>query len=372
MAPHRMIGRLTKPKPEEFGLSEELVAQLSSTRNKLDIQRFKISLCLGIGIWLAALIFTAYDSTNEFDWGGFLSMLILFGLIPLWLLPVGLVYGGSYYIAPDPPSYKQLAQYQDALRQYEAQNIAATKKALSSKEGREAIIQAYGKVLAPSSAKRPFAMARRESDLPFSKSIIRQAIIQALLDEPEEQYRNTLEGGYVGLEFFVPDEEYTQATIFHDIATRVTEGDINVRESLDEMSRLNYMPELDRESSRKITQRMARSQQELEALKKMVAQAHNHERVKGGLSRERKQQLWEQMEQELSFHEFLPCKTAEKRGSATPPDWIVGIMPKVGSRSFISPCETNFGLGPFAKSGWSKVVCTYDLPLQVRSPLRFG
>lgn len=132
-----MEGDLTKPTPEQFGLSDELVAQLSCAQRERDIQRSKVSMWLGIGLWVTALIYTTYDSTKGFEWGDFLVKLVVFAIIPLWLLPVGLVYGVSYLVAPDPPSYKQLAQYQDAVKRYEAWFIRTQSEFWKSRGGRE-------------------------------------------------------------------------------------------------------------------------------------------------------------------------------------------------------------------------------------------
>src|SRR2546425_776908 len=150
-----------------------------------------------------------------------------------------------------------------------------------AKEERDTIIQAYGKVLAPSSANQSFAFARRESDLPFPKAIIRQAITQALLDGPEEQYRKGLEVAYEGLEFFVPDEEYTQFVTYHNIASRVVEGNLNVRDALEEMKRLidskDYLPDLHSATWEKIKERMAKRVQELQTLRSIVKEVRKED-----------------------------------------------------------------------------------------------
>jgi len=146
-----------------------------------------------------------------------------------------------------------------------------------TKDMRDAIIQAYGKVLAPSSTGQPYVIARRKTDLPFPKSVIRQAILQALLDRPGEQYRQSLEAGYVSLEWFVPDEEYIQFEQFGDVANRVAEGKLNARDTADKMRRLintkEYQPELHQASESKIMERMAERLQELETLRKTVEEA---------------------------------------------------------------------------------------------------
>jgi len=146
-----------------------------------------------------------------------------------------------------------------------------------TKDMRDAIIQAYGKVLAPSSTGQPYVIARRKTDLPFPKSVIRQAILQGLLDRPGEQYRQSLEAGYVSLEWFVPDEEYIQFEQFGDVANRVAEGKLNARDTADKMRRLintkEYQPELHQASESKIMERMAERLQELETLRKTVEEA---------------------------------------------------------------------------------------------------
>ena len=127
---------LTKPTPEQFGLTPESVAQLSNAGLKSNGRRTKVSMGLGVGIWLAALLYIAYDPTTGFDLGGFLALLFLFGMIPVWLIPVGLIYGVSHLVIPNPPTYKQLAQYETGVARYDAWFVRTQQDFWESLDGR--------------------------------------------------------------------------------------------------------------------------------------------------------------------------------------------------------------------------------------------
>lgn len=65
------------------------------------------------------------------------------------------------------------------------------------------IISAFGDVL--ENRKLPHG---RESDLPFPKELIREALSQELLNPTYPEMLNAIEVGFLELEHFLPDEEY--------------------------------------------------------------------------------------------------------------------------------------------------------------------
>jgi len=73
----------------------------------------------------------------------------------------------------------------------------------STHEKRWQIISAYLRVLEDISG--PIAV---DSDLPYSKERIGEAILQELEDDPESDLRRRLEIAYVQLESFIPYKEY--------------------------------------------------------------------------------------------------------------------------------------------------------------------
>lgn len=84
---------------------------------------------------------------------------------------------------------------------------------------RDQIIRAYGKILEESSREGQFFV--RESDLPFSKNVIRLALATALLDTTvNPKMRIHLELGFIELEKFLAPEEYEQASPFFDLIWR--------------------------------------------------------------------------------------------------------------------------------------------------------
>jgi predicted RNA-binding protein with EMAP domain len=66
------------------------------------------------------------------------------------------------------------------------------------------IVQEYGKVL-DNSSKRAFLIS--ESNLPYSKKVIKNAIRVALLMTDDEEMIEQLKYGYMSLANFVPEEE---------------------------------------------------------------------------------------------------------------------------------------------------------------------
>ncbi|MFP5212256.1 MAG: hypothetical protein ACLGPL_02650 [Acidobacteriota bacterium] len=71
------------------------------------------------------------------------------------------------------------------------------------RDQRRKIIALYGEVL-----ERFSSPMERESILPFSKAVIRRAICDELLENPDSEIRSPLEIGYARLESFLTDEEY--------------------------------------------------------------------------------------------------------------------------------------------------------------------
>lgn len=77
---------------------------------------------------------------------------------------------------------------------------------------RGTIIRAYGKILGA----RTFSCGK-EGDLPFPKSLIRQALAQEILvGQHDQDFRNNLEAGFVELETFIPDTEFEQVKAWED------------------------------------------------------------------------------------------------------------------------------------------------------------
>jgi hypothetical protein len=70
---------------------------------------------------------------------------------------------------------------------------------------RYVILRAYGDVLA---TPQGFSPARSETELPYPKHVIRNAIAQVLLEEVDDKKRDALETGYLSLEWFLPEEEF--------------------------------------------------------------------------------------------------------------------------------------------------------------------
>ncbi len=81
------------------------------------------------------------------------------------------------------------------------------------------IISAYLLVL--EDIKGPIAA---DSELPFPKELIGQAILQELADDPEGDLRRRLEIAYVRLESFIPYEEYRVIEDFKDVSLRAEEA----------------------------------------------------------------------------------------------------------------------------------------------------
>ena len=77
---------------------------------------------------------------------------------------------------------------------------------------RKTIIQAYGAILAA----RTYSCGK-ERDLPFPKNPIRQALAEEILvGKHDQDFRNSLEVGFVELETFIPDTEFEQVKAWED------------------------------------------------------------------------------------------------------------------------------------------------------------
>ena len=70
---------------------------------------------------------------------------------------------------------------------------------------RQEIISAYGRLLQKRSSLLPFG---RESDLPFPKGLIRQAIAEELAEKQNEKLRHALKVAFAALESFVAAEGF--------------------------------------------------------------------------------------------------------------------------------------------------------------------
>lgn len=64
---------------------------------------------------------------------------------------------------------------------------------------------------------------RSESELPFSKHLIQQAILEELQDNPASELRSHLEVGFAELESFIPVEEYEMLQRFKETFSRAEE-----------------------------------------------------------------------------------------------------------------------------------------------------
>jgi len=88
----------------------------------------------------------------------------------------------------------------------------------STHEQRWRIVSAYLRVL--ENMKGPIAA---ETELPYPKERIGQAILRELADDPETDLRRRLEIAYVQLESFIPYEEYRVIEDFKNASIRVQE-----------------------------------------------------------------------------------------------------------------------------------------------------
>lgn len=80
------------------------------------------------------------------------------------------------------------------------------------------VISTYGRVLEKCSS--PIEL---ETDLPFPKEMIRQAIREELMENPAGELRSHLEVAYVQLESFLPPEEYKVIQDFKEASSRAQE-----------------------------------------------------------------------------------------------------------------------------------------------------
>lgn len=80
------------------------------------------------------------------------------------------------------------------------------------------IISAYGKVL----EECPSPL-RRESDLPFSKELISEAIVRELTENPDSELLTHLEIAYVELASFLPNDEFNVIEDFKHTGTLAEE-----------------------------------------------------------------------------------------------------------------------------------------------------
>ncbi len=90
--------------------------------------------------------------------------------------------------------------------------------AIMDNEHRWEIISAYGRAL-----ERCSSPVERESDLPYPKELIRQAIYEELLENPDYELRSHLEVAFAQLEAFVPHDEFDVVQQFKMVSTLVQE-----------------------------------------------------------------------------------------------------------------------------------------------------
>ena len=127
-----------------------------------------------------------------------------------------------------------------------------------------AIIRAYGDVLANPQGSTP---ARSETELPYPKPLIRNAIAQVLLKETDDQKRNALEVAYVSLEWFLPEDEFTPFRREKEMIAGFKNGTLPVDKlrkmvlSIEDQHPDHYTP---------ITERMKARQDELYVLRRLA------------------------------------------------------------------------------------------------------
>lgn len=119
---------MTKPKPEQFGLTSDLVRSLLAERARRD--KFRESLCTVPCIGLCVVGGIASYVLN-LPWKGSLSIFQLLGLLLTvgWIIGLGFGVGlivGFFILrvikalVPDPPRFKALTCYLDSVAQYDA------------------------------------------------------------------------------------------------------------------------------------------------------------------------------------------------------------------------------------------------------------
>jgi len=80
------------------------------------------------------------------------------------------------------------------------------------------IISTYGRVLEKRSSS-----VEKEADLPYTKRLIRRAICEELLENPDMELRAHLEVAFARLESFLPPEDYQVIQAFKDASNRAQE-----------------------------------------------------------------------------------------------------------------------------------------------------
>ena len=119
---------MTKPAPEQFGLTTEMVESLTEERAQRDKWRERLCTVPGIGFFVIGGI-GLYVS--NMSWKGSQSVFDLFGFLLTVAWIVGLGFGAGLFIGflllrvlnsllPDPIRYKTLTHYLEIVAQYEA------------------------------------------------------------------------------------------------------------------------------------------------------------------------------------------------------------------------------------------------------------
>ena len=119
---------MTKPMPEQYGLTTETVAALTQEKAQWDKWREMLCLVPSIGVCIIAGITLCF---SNLPWKGSLKALDLFGLLITVAWIVGLGFGAGLFIGftllrvlktilPDPFRYRPLTHYMEVVAQYEA------------------------------------------------------------------------------------------------------------------------------------------------------------------------------------------------------------------------------------------------------------
>lgn len=92
---------------------------------------------------------------------------------------------------------------------------------------RSEIIGRYGALL----EKRPYLFGRI-CELPYEKTIIRQALLDDLLEKHDPQFRESLKIGIMELESFVSDEEFSVVVKMDECVLRASPAILDPRRGM--------------------------------------------------------------------------------------------------------------------------------------------
>jgi hypothetical protein len=114
---------MTKPTPEQFGLTTETVTSLTEEHAQREKRRKDLDWNIIKALWFfASVVYVTYNLAIGRDYVtllvyaiGFVTIGFMMTLASSLVLPYL-----SYLIFPDLPSYRHLKHFQDAVAQYEA------------------------------------------------------------------------------------------------------------------------------------------------------------------------------------------------------------------------------------------------------------